>query len=164
MATDAGSHPVQEAARCALQGDERAVQRLLDEARTWVTDDRHGDAQAGHGSFCTVGYIEVHRAACLTAMHAPARAITHYEQALPALPPVHRRDRAAALADKATAHVAVGQPEIAATTAREALAVARRVGSRRIVRKVAAVGATLRPHRRLEPVATLLHELDEAAD
>jgi hypothetical protein len=67
-----------------LRGDEETAQQLLDEAHGWVADDRHGDARGGYGSFCTTGYIEVHRASCLTLLRPPKRAITHYEQALPA--------------------------------------------------------------------------------
>nr|MDT0658753.1 hypothetical protein [Micromonospora sp. DSM 115978] len=154
---------VQEAVGFAMRGDEGTAQRLLDQAHHWVADDRHGDARTGHGSFCTPGYIEVHRASCLALLRLPQRAITHYEQALPALPPVYRRDRAAALAGKAIAHAAAGQPEQAAAIASEALAIAQRAGSHRIVRRLAAVGAALRPHRGVDTVAALLHELDEVA-
>jgi hypothetical protein len=151
---------VQEAIGFAMHGDEDAAQRLLDEAHGWVAEDCRGDARAGHGSFCTAGYIEVHRATCL-AQRSPELAITHYDLALPMLPPVYRRDRAAALAGKAAAHAAAGQPENAAATAREALPIAQRVGSQRILRRLTAVGATLRPHRGLEAVAALLDELEE---
>ncbi|MDT5027742.1 MAG: hypothetical protein QOE61_4168 [Micromonosporaceae bacterium] len=154
---------VQEALGFAMRGDENTAQRLLDEAHEWVADDRKGDARAGHGSFCTPGYIEVHRAACLALLRSPKRAIIHYEQALPTLPLVYRRDRAAALAGKAAAHAAASQPEQAAASAREALHIAQRSGSQRIVRRLAAVGTTLRPHRSLDTVAALLDELDEVA-
>ncbi|MEV4706759.1 hypothetical protein [Actinoplanes sp. NPDC049316] len=154
---------VQEAIGFALRQDESASQRLLDEALSLAGDDRNGDAQGGHGSFCTSGYIEAHRAQCLVLLDSPQRAIEHYEQALPALAPVYRRDRAAALAGKATAHAAADQPEEAAATARMALPMARRAGSQRIVRRLTAVGATLYPHRNLEAVAGLLHELNEVA-
>ncbi|WP_432832939.1 hypothetical protein [Dactylosporangium sp. CA-092794] len=154
---------VQEAIGFALRQDEDAAQRLLDEAQSWAGDDRNGDARGGHGSFCTSGYIEAHRAQCLVLLRSPRRAIGHYEQALPALAPVYRRDRAAALAGKASAHAAADQPEEAAAAARLALPMARRAGSRRIVRRLAAVGTTLHPHRHLEAVAGLLHELNEVA-
>jgi hypothetical protein len=77
------------------------------------------------------------------------------------LPPVYRRDRAAALAGKAAAHVAAGQPENAAATAHEALPIAQRVGSPRILRRLKTVGTTLRPHRGLEAVDALLDELED---
>ncbi|GLY98805.1 hypothetical protein [Actinoplanes sp. NBRC 103695] len=154
---------VQEAIGFAMRRNEDAAQRLLDEALGLAADDSDGDARGGHGSFCTSGYIEAHRAQCLVLLRSPQRAIRHYEQALPALAPVYRRDRAAALAGKATAHAAADQPEEAAATARTALPMARRAGSQRIVRRLAAVGAALYPHRNLEAVAGLLHELDEVA-
>ncbi|MEU8606423.1 hypothetical protein AB0C29_00215 [Actinoplanes sp. NPDC048791] len=151
---------VQEALSFAMRGKEDTAQELLDQAHRWVTDDRRGDARAGHGSFCTAGYVELHRAACL-AMRSPRKAIELYEFALPTVPAVYRRDRAAALASKAAAHADAGQPEEAACSAREALAIAQRVGSRRILQRLADVGVTLRRHRGLEPVAILLNELDE---
>ncbi len=143
-------------------GVEAPWQQLLDHSHQWESHDRDGDARGGHGSFCTTGYIELQRALCLALVQDHQRAINQYEQALPALPPVYRRDRAAALAGKAAAHAAAGQPDQAAATAREALSIARRAGSQRIVQRISAVGATLRPYRRLEDVATLLHELNQA--
>jgi tetratricopeptide (TPR) repeat protein len=153
---------VQEAQALAMNGDERAAQQLLDEAHRWAAEDREGDARGGHGSFCTASYIEIHRAGCLRLLHRPQQAVIHFNEALPALPSVYRRDRAAALAGKAAAHAAAGEPDIAAATAHAALPIARRAGSLRIVRQIAAVGATLTPHRRLEPVAALLAELAES--
>jgi tetratricopeptide (TPR) repeat protein len=154
---------VQEAIGFAMRRNEDTAQRLLDEAQGLAADDSNGDARGGHGSFCTSAYIEAHRAQYLVLLRSPQRAIRHYEQALPAIAPVYRRDRAAVLAGKATAHAAANQPEEAAATARMALPMARRAGSQRIVRRLAAIGATLYPHRNLEAVAGLLHELDEVA-
>ena len=153
---------VQQADALAALGEPAAL-RVLDQAHHWAANDQRGDAEAGHGSFCTPGYIETHRAMCLRLVGRPLEALAVFEQALPAIPPVYRRDTAAALVGKAAAHSAAGQPDIAAATALAALPIARHAGSGRIIGHIAAVAARLRPHRTLEPVAALLDELAVAA-
>jgi len=155
---------VQEAHGLALSArdNERDALRLFDDAHAWAADDQQGDARGGHGSFCTASYIEIHRAVCLGLLRRPREAITLFDQALPALPSVYRRDRAAALASKAAAHAAADEPELAAVAAHSALPTARRAGSRRIVRQIEAVGAALARHRKLEPVAALLDDLAQS--
>jgi hypothetical protein len=51
-----------------------------------------------------MSYIEIHRAGCLRLLRRPKQAVIHFNEALPALPSVYRRGRAAALAGKAAAH------------------------------------------------------------
>jgi hypothetical protein len=152
---------VQEACAIASTGEDSDALRLLDAAHNWAATGDRGDARAGHGSFCTPGYIEVHRAVCLRLSGRPADAIAVYEQAIPTIPTVYRRDRAAALTGKAAAHLAAREPELAAVTAHQALPIARRAGSQRIVRQIAALGSALQPDHQLEPVATLLADLAE---
>ncbi|MGH3682269.1 MAG: helix-turn-helix domain-containing protein, partial [Natronosporangium sp.] len=69
----------------------------------------------------------------------------------------------AALAGKASAHAAAGQPEHAAAAAQVALPVARRAGSRRVIAQVERLGQQLAPHRSLPAVADLLEDLSLAA-
>jgi tetratricopeptide (TPR) repeat protein/transcriptional regulator with XRE-family HTH domain len=150
---------VQEAFGYALDGDELTAQQLLDEAHTWAASDSAGDARGGHGSYCTASYIEIQRAGCWLAVGKPKLAISLYERALPELPAVYQRDRAAALSQLARAYSADGQVEQAAATARTALPVARAAGSSRIVGTIARTGADLVPHNQLPAVAALLDEL-----
>jgi tetratricopeptide (TPR) repeat protein/transcriptional regulator with XRE-family HTH domain len=152
---------VQEARGYALDRDGHRAQTLLDEAHQWAASDTEGDARGGHGSFCTPSYIEIHRAGCLLAVGDASRAVRLYEAALPDLPPVYQRDRAAALGGLAAAYAADGQLEQAASTARAALPIARSAGSRRIVGELMAVGQTLMPQRHRADVAELLHELHQ---
>lgn len=152
---------VQEARGHAVAGDERAALQLLDEAHWWAADDVAGDARGGHGSFCTASYIEIHRAGCYALLGKHQAAITCYEQALPKLPAVYRRDRSAALAGQAAVYFAAGQPDAAAVTAGAALPVARRAGSRRIVGQLATVGRRLAPYRHVPSVAALMADLAE---
>lgn len=154
---------VQEACGRALDGDERGSQDLIDEAHEWAANDTEGDARGGHGSFCTASYIEVHRAGCWLTLGQPRAALEVFEQAIPTLPAVYQRDRAAALGRMAMAYVKVEQPEIAARTAQAALPMARDAGSRRILSEIQQVGAELVPHRELAPVGALLADLEGEA-
>jgi tetratricopeptide (TPR) repeat protein len=151
---------VQEAYGHALDGDEQASQRLLDEAQTWAASDTVGDARGGHGSYCTSSYIEIQRANCWLASGQPKKAIALYEEGLRTLPTVYQRNRAAALSRLAVAYVADGQLEQAAGTAHAALPVARSTGSRRILEEIKGTSAELTPHRPLQGVAALLDDLN----
>jgi hypothetical protein len=55
------------------------------------------------------------------------------------------------------------QPELAAVTARTALPIARRAGSRRILHQLAHVGTAVEAHRELADVGGFLHDLAEIA-
>jgi hypothetical protein len=150
---------VQEAYGHALDSNEQASQRLLDEAHTWAASDTVGDAHEGHGSYCTPGHIEIQRATCWLTTGKSKKAIRLYEDALRTLPPVYQRNRAAALSRLAVAYLADGQLEQAASTAHAALPVARSSGARRILDAIKGVSAELVPHRPLQPVAALLDDL-----
>ncbi|HEY3000914.1 MAG TPA: hypothetical protein VGJ44_01075 [Kribbellaceae bacterium] len=143
----------------ALDGDEHRSQELLDQAHRWAAHDTVGDAREGHGSYCTPSYIELQRAACWLVLGRPTAAVRLYETALPMLPVVYQRDRAAALTGLAAAYAANHQVEQAATVAHQALPVARAAGSHRIVAEITTVSADLVPHRPLPAVAALLDDL-----
>lgn len=150
---------VQEARGHAMNGEERAAQRLLEEAHAWATVDTVGDAREGHGSFCTASYIEVNRAAALVNLGQAKRAISVYEQALPGLPAVYQRDRAAALSGMAVAYAAADQPAQAAGLAIKSLRAAQATGSARITEEISRVAMSLRPYRNDHSVRSLLEEL-----
>lgn len=154
----------QEAHAYALDGDEVACQTALDQAheRAAAPDDP-GDASHGHGSFCTAAYVEMQRGRCWLRLGKPARAMIALDRAVRALPTVYRRDRGVALSALATAFAATGEPEQAATTATQALSVARDAGSERIISTVLPVAASLAPHRRLQAVTRLNEALAETA-
>jgi len=151
---------VQEAYGHALDDNDRAAQRLLDEAHTWAAGDTVGDARDGHGSYCTPGYIEIQRGHCWLAIGQAKKAISVYENSLRTMPPVYQRNRAATLTRLAVAYAEYSQPEQAANTAHVALPVARSAGSKRIVREIKNVCSGLISHRALPTVAALLDELE----
>ncbi|GAB3474156.1 helix-turn-helix domain-containing protein [Amycolatopsis cihanbeyliensis] len=149
----------QEAVGYALAGDEFRSHHTVDLAHQWAVRDSAGTALGGHGSFCSETYLELQRAHCWTALGKPQQALRVYESALPALPPVYRRDRGVACSRLAQAHLAAGQPDEAAQAGREALAIARSSGSMRTEQAVALVGRRLTRHRHLRSVEQLLEEL-----
>ncbi|MEU8264009.1 hypothetical protein AB0C02_25730 [Micromonospora sp. NPDC048999] len=153
---------VQHAHAMAATGEHRAAMRLLDDAHRWAADRRSGKPEGEHGSYCTSGYIEVHRGACLRLAQRPDEAITVLEEALPTIPPQHRQDFASALLNKAAAHAAANQPDLAAATAHHALPIARRAGSRRILHQLAQLGTTVSGHQQLPEVRAFLNDLKEA--
>jgi tetratricopeptide (TPR) repeat protein len=150
---------VQEARGHAMNGNESTAHRLLEEAHRWATVDNIGDARGGHGSFCTASYIELNRAGALMSLGQPRQAISIYEQALPELPAVYERDRAAALSGMAAAYAAANEPSQAASTAIQSLRAARAAGSVRIVREIGLVAESLRSAGKDRSVSTLLQEL-----
>jgi tetratricopeptide (TPR) repeat protein len=150
---------VQEAYGHAVNGEPAATHELLDQAHAWAAQDTAGDARTGQGSYCTSGYIELQRASCLLALKQPGPAVQLFQRALPTLPVVYQRDRAAALSRMAAAFAAVGHPEQAAATAASALSTARTAGSRRVEAQIRHVAHILARHRHLAPVDELLHDL-----
>jgi tetratricopeptide (TPR) repeat protein len=149
----------QEAQGLALDGDETAAHRKLDDAHAWAATDAAGDARTGHGSFCTASYIEVQRAGCWLTLGKPDRAISLYEATLPSLPDVYRRDRGVALGRLASAYAASGEPEPAAVIASEALGIGREVGSERTLGLVRGVGKTLAGYQQVPAVSEFVREL-----
>jgi tetratricopeptide (TPR) repeat protein len=151
----------QEACGSALDGDEAACQRKLDEALQWAAaePDIHGDARSGHGAFCTATYIELQRADCWLQLGQPQRAVATYEMALADLPAAYNRDRGYGLAQFASVLVAVSEPERAARVTSEALVIARGCGSGRTIQRIRMVGSSLRPYAKVPSVARLLDEL-----
>ncbi|MEU1752877.1 hypothetical protein ABZ436_09525 [Micromonospora matsumotoense] len=153
---------VQHAHALAGTGKYRAAMRVLDDAHHWAADRRPGKHEGEHGSYCTSGYIEVYRGACLQLAQRPTEAIAVLDEALPAIPSRHRQDFASALLTKAAAHAAASQPDLAATTAHRALHIARRAGSRRVLVGLDQLGAAIRGYQQLAHVRAFLDDLKEA--
>jgi tetratricopeptide (TPR) repeat protein len=154
---------VQQAHALAMTGAHREAISMIDQAHRWAADLRPGKPEGEHGSYCTSGYIEVYRGACLRLAGKPREAVVAIDAALPRIPRLHRQDYASALIGKASAQQAAHEPEAAAVTAQSALSIARRAGLHRLVRSLDELGATLSPHRNLAEVATFLHDLTKAA-
>ncbi|MEV7989517.1 hypothetical protein [Micromonospora sp. NPDC085948] len=154
---------VQNAHALAVVGEHRRAMQLLEDAHEWAADNSPGRPEGEHASYCTRGYIEVHRGNCLRLGRRPAEAIAVLDAAIPSIPTLHRQDFTAALVAKAAAHLAADQPEQAAATAHTALPIARRAGSRRILQQLGQIGSAIGAHRHLSDVRTFLDDLVETA-
>ncbi|MEV4210153.1 hypothetical protein [Micromonospora sp. NPDC049662] len=152
---------VQHAHALATVGEHRKAMQLLDDAHRWAADRGPGKPEGEHASFCTSGYIEVHRGTCLRIGRRPDEAVAVLDAALPSIPSLHRQDFTTALLTKAAAHVAAGQPEQAAAVAHIALPIARRAGSRRILHQLGQIGSAVDEHRHLADVREFLDDLRE---
>ncbi|MFI6163930.1 hypothetical protein ACIA59_28765 [Micromonospora haikouensis] len=153
---------VQHAHALAAKGGHREAMRLLDDAHRWAADRSPGKPEGEHASYCTSGYIEVHRGACLRLARRPEEAIAVLDEAIPTIPARHRQDFATALLNKAAAHAAARQPDVAAATAHHALRIARRARSRRVLHQLAQLGAAMTGHQQLPEVHAFLNDIEEA--
>ncbi|GAA3390290.1 hypothetical protein [Cryptosporangium minutisporangium] len=154
---------VHEATVRAARGGSAESLCLLDGAHALASTDVAGDARYGHGSYCTPAYIELQRGRCYLASGRAHAAIDQYERALPALPPVYRRDRAAGQVSLAVAYARAGHPDQAAAAALEALPIAQATGSGRIHAGITRLADTLRPQASVSEVRALLDTLDAGA-
>jgi hypothetical protein len=138
-----------EAEAHASLGDEVACHRALDLAERYTDadgPDERGDAVAGgHGSFCTTDYIAAHRGRCWLKLGRPDRSLPLYLDGLRTRPTVYQRDRGWDLAGLAATHLALGDAELAAMIASEALQIGITVGSARTVQEALRVVREL-PH------------------
>ncbi|WP_435598400.1 hypothetical protein [Streptomyces anulatus] len=78
----------QEAHGYALDGEEAACHRLIDQAEAFAArPESAGDGRSGHGDFATPAYLEGQRANCWLLLGRADRAIPHLSAALVAMPP-----------------------------------------------------------------------------
>ena len=125
---------VQQAHGHAIAGQRYAFQEAIDTARdlTEPIDPQQTDL----GSFCTPAYVQAHEGEAWLRLGEPARAVACFDAAIAEWPASYSRDRGLCLARAAAAHLSSDDPERAAHTAREALAVAATTRSARIRREV----------------------------
>jgi hypothetical protein len=150
----------------ALAGAQIPCLKAIDQAMAYAApDDDPGDASAGHGSFCTSGYLHMQRGICWTRLGHPGKAVPAFDAAIGSMPPVYRRDHGVALCWQAACLAKLGEPERAASTAQQALVIALESGSGSVLRMVKTVASTLKPSSRVPGVASLraaLHETGRA--
>jgi len=142
----------------ALDGDERACHRALDEARELAArGESEGDE--GPGGYCTQSYVEFHRAHCWVELGNPGRGIPVFEEALASWPGEQQRDRGLVLARLALAYADAQCPEQAVQSAREALSIAHLTGSGRIATDLGRLHGKLARWQREPSVAPLYETL-----
>ncbi len=150
---------VQQAHALAAAGHHDHALRLMDQAHRWAADRNSGKPEGEHASFCTSGYIEVYRGACLQLANRPREAVAVLDAALPSIPRLHRQDYASALLTKAVALASAQEPEASAATAHTALPIARRTDCRRLLRRLGELGSSLKPYQHLTAVSAYLDDL-----
>ena len=145
----------------ALAGDELGSLRRLDEALAFASPpDDAGDAKHGHGSFCTIGYLQLQRAHCWLLLGRPDRAAPIYRRELAAAPAAYHRDRGHGLAWFGRALAALGEVEEAAASSVQALRIGVGAGSGRIITEVRHTVRQLSSHTSLPQVAALAEALE----
>lgn len=123
-------------------------------------------AAAGKGDeddlafYCTVSYIEMEAANCQVRLERPDQAVVTYEKSLRHWPAVQERDRGLCLARLATANALLEDVEGAHRAAEQALHIARRTGSMRILDELYRLQPRLARWRKLVEVSELNRELD----
>ncbi len=155
----------------ALQRDTDACERALGEARGLLAevDD---DPASPWAPWLDQSYIEGQAARCYTRLGQYGRAMTAFRHALDTLPRQYYRDRGVYLARWAQTYAGAGDPEQASTVGMEALAVAQRTRSHRIVTELGYLDNALGRWRTVPAVAefqdalgsVILHEAPTRVD
>jgi transcriptional regulator with XRE-family HTH domain len=151
---------VQEAQGSALDGDAAAFEDAMERARSLVdaAPPAHLDDDT-LGSFCTTPYLFAHEGEGWLRLNSPRQAIDSFRTAVNQWPERYRRERGLYLSRTAHAYLAASEPDQAATTATEALALATATGSARIRRDVTALSRQLKPFETRPAVRTLLDQM-----
>lgn len=131
---------------------ERAIEQALVAAERGDDDDL--------AFYCTVSYIEMEAANCQVRLERPERAVVTYEKSLRHWPAVQERDRGLCLARLATANAILEDVEGAYLAAEQALGIAQRTGSTRILGELYQLQPRLARWRKLVEVSELNRELD----
>lgn len=153
----------QEAHGYALDGEEAACHRLIDQAEAFAArPESAGDGRSGHGDFATPAYLEGQRANCWLLLGRADRAIPLLSTALDAMPPVYRRDHGLLQARLATAYARTGEMDQAVHHADQALAVARSGGSARVLHETIAAVDAMRSRPDTPGVAELIRAVAQS--
>ncbi|MFJ3813928.1 hypothetical protein [Streptomyces sp. NPDC090056] len=131
---------------------ERAIEQALAAA------DRGDDGDMAF--YCTVPYVEMEAANCEVHLRRADKAVVTYERSLRHWPAVQERDRGLCLARLATASAVLEDVEGAYQAAEQALGIARRTGSARILNELYRLQPRLARWRRLVEVSELNRQLD----
>ncbi|WP_067070753.1 tetratricopeptide repeat protein [Carbonactinospora thermoautotrophica] len=150
----------QEACGYALDGDLAGVERAMEQAHRAVdaAEDYGSDAARDVAGFCTTGSLTVWQAWCYRELDRPDRAVKLYERALHTWPQHRRRGQGRLLSSWAVALAEAGEPEQAASTAREALPIVAGTRSALAREELRRLQTALAPYD-VEPVRELMPTL-----
>lgn len=145
----------------ALDQDADAFKDAIEAAHV-VLADEGGNNDSTWAKWCTHAYIDIHQAAGWMRLHQPTAAIAKYENALQGWSGDYERDRGLYISRLGGAYAAAQKPEPAAERGREALSIATRTGSGRILTELSPLAGALRPWHQLPVVAAFLDDLQTA--
>ncbi|MFB9585052.1 helix-turn-helix transcriptional regulator [Streptomyces goshikiensis] len=138
-------------------GEAAETARAIDQALAAASRGDDADPMAG---YCSVAYIEMEAANCNVRLERPGQAAEIYQESLSHWPAVQERDRGLCLARLATANALLEDVEGAHQAAEQALGIAQRTGSARILNELYRLQPHLAPWRKLVEVSELNRELD----
>jgi transcriptional regulator with XRE-family HTH domain len=130
----------------ALAGRETDALRVLDAAREIAAGPADAP-EAPWTPWLDTGYVDLHRARCLTVLGAPGQAVPLFEQAISQAPAQLRRDRGVYTARQAVAQALSGDTAAAAGSGMTALSVMRLTGSGRISAELRDLDAALKSQK-----------------
>lgn len=138
-------------------GEETETDRAIGQALAAASRGDDADPIAG---YCSVAYIEMEAANCNVVLKRPGQAVDIYQESLSHWPAVQERDRGLCLARLATANALLEDVEGSHHAAEEALAIAQRTGSARILNELFRLQPRLARWQRLVEVSEFNRELD----
>lgn len=138
-------------------GEATETDRAINQALAAASRGDDADSIAG---YCSVAYIEMEAANCNVSLERPGQAVEIYQDSLNHWPAVQERDRGLCLARLATANALLEDVEGAHHAAEQALGIAQRTGSARILNELYRLQPRLAPWRKLVEVSELNRELD----
>ncbi|MEU2393306.1 helix-turn-helix transcriptional regulator [Streptomyces sp. NPDC007369] len=137
--------------------EENETDRAIGQALAAASRGNDADPIAG---YCSVAYIEMEAANCNVILERPVEAAEIYRESLSHWPAVQERDRGLCLARLATANALLEDVEGAYQAAEEALAIAQRTGSARIMNELFRLQPRLARWQKLVEVSEFNRELD----
>lgn len=140
----------------AAQGERRAVLRSLNAAER-LLDTTSGRERPAWCSWLSEADLAVDSGQALLDLGDTARAHRLIGEGQALLPTARDKTRGVFFAYRAESHLNLGEPELAATAARESLQLARRIGAPRCVQLVQDLVPAFRTYREAEGVPELLH-------
>ncbi|RPK49461.1 hypothetical protein EES37_07440 [Streptomyces sp. ADI91-18] len=141
----------------ASLGEHDETARAIDQALVAAARGDDADPMAG---YCSVAYIEMEGANCDVRLERPTQAVETYQESLSHWPAVQERDRGLCLARLATANAILEDVEGAHQAAEQALGIAQRTGSARILNELYRLQTRLARWHKLVEVSELNRELD----
>jgi tetratricopeptide (TPR) repeat protein len=143
---------------CAVAGQPKRAEHALEAARTALDERQAGEPQPDWAAWVDSNELDIMTGRCWAELRRPLRAVPVLESALSGFDDSHARDKALYLSWLASAYLAAGEVEEAATATGRALDLSSGVASVRPRQRLAPVLAELAQHRNLVAVRGVLEK------